>query len=157
MRTMTSTSIAAPDSRPRILVKHCFSPSNLAPSEARRETKAAMVAWKLCAADVDRAELLVSELITNAVKFSHSEGAPSEIWLEIMNLPGRLTIAVFDGSSSPPRVIRHGPESEGGRGLALIEALSDEWGWAPVPGGGKVVCCAIRTATIFGGEEAIGR
>lgn len=84
-------------------------------------------------AEADTLELLVSELVTNAVL----HGAPP-IKLRIEMLRDRVHVAVADAN---PRLPLMRPQAEGltGRGLAIVEALSEGWGALPRPDGGKVV------------------
>ncbi|MFN8074940.1 MAG: ATP-binding protein [Kineosporiaceae bacterium] len=87
---------------------------------------------------VDVALLLVSELVTNAVR----HGRPP-IRVE-MDCEGEHSIAVrvHDGGASLPAVIDLttdvDPSAEGGRGLAIVQALSDSWGVTGVDGGKAV-------------------
>lgn len=101
------------------------------------------------------AELLVSELVTNAVRFGGNPGQRQRhpgradaglIWLSIRHFREGLLIEVCDADSSPPVRSEAGQDAEGGRGLAIIDALSKEWLYFPVPGGdGKVVYCFVET------------
>jgi anti-sigma regulatory factor (Ser/Thr protein kinase) len=103
---------------------------------------------------VETAVLLVSELVTNAVQFAcklptgqrYSECADAGlIWLSIRHFPDGLLIEVYDADSNPPVRSEAGQYAEGGRGLAIIDALSKEWSWFFPPGGGKVVYCFVDT------------
>ena len=77
------------------------------------------------------AELLVTELVGNAVV--HGSG-PVGVTLEITG--GALTVGVRDSHPGRP-VLRHvGAEATGGRGVALVDALSTRWGTVPEPAGG---------------------
>lgn len=67
--------------------------------------------------------LLSSELATNAVLH-----AGTDIIVRISLSDRELMIEVEDGSSSLPEPIALTPDSERGRGLFLIQALSDRWG-----------------------------
>ncbi|GAA0352696.1 SpoIIE family protein phosphatase [Actinoallomurus spadix] len=67
-------------------------------------------------------ELIVSELVTNAIRY----GAPP---IKVRLLHGRcLTCEVWDGSSTSPRLRRAATTDEGGRGLFLVAQLSQRWG-----------------------------
>ena len=83
---------------------------------------------------VDAARLLVSETVTNALVHA----GPSEISLELVRLPGRLRIAVSDGTVAPLSRRNVGNDEEGGRGLALLDALATRWGCETDPGGKTV-------------------
>ena len=98
------------------------------------------------------AELLVSELVTNSVRFSgdpartlrYSERASASlISLSLRHFPDGLLIEVYDTDSNPP--VRSSPDddAENGRGLMLVDALSKEWSYFFLPGGGKVVYCFL--------------
>jgi anti-sigma regulatory factor (Ser/Thr protein kinase) len=104
---------------------------DVAPRQARGLTKAALEACGL-EGITDDVVLLVDELVTNAAV--HGQG-PIQLHLEFQDNAGRLLGEVLDAGREPPR--RHAPsaDAEHGRGLALVEALADEHGWYPVPGG----------------------
>ncbi|MFR0359004.1 ATP-binding protein [Streptomyces sediminimaris] len=91
---------------------------------------------------VDTAELLAAELVSNAVR--HTEGPAA---LRVRWSAGVLRVGAWDASPEPP-----GPpgesgcvtDLEAGRGLALVRACSDLWGWQPLARGGhrgKYVWC----------------
>lgn len=98
------------------------------------------------------AELVVSELVTNAVRFSgdpartlrYSERAHAGlIALSLRHFPDGLLIEVYDTDSSPPVLQDADADAENGRGLMLIDALAKEWSYFFPPGGGKVVYCFL--------------
>jgi anti-sigma regulatory factor (Ser/Thr protein kinase) len=76
----------------------------------------------------DTVELLVSEVATNAVL--HAYGPE----IRVLDRALRLRVEVFDGSPVLP-LPRHAPSAEGGRGLALVEALAVAWGTDARPDG----------------------
>ena len=92
----------------------------------------------------ETAVLLVSELVTNAVQFTGGADA-ALISLSIRHFHDGLLIEVSDASSNPPVLSDAGQDAEGGRGLAIIAALSKEWGYYLLPDAGKVVCCFLDT------------
>ncbi|MCK9893075.1 ATP-binding protein [Frankia sp. AgB32] len=69
------------------------------------------------------AELLVSELVTNAVKY----GQPP-LWLLIEMRPGLIHASVSDTSTALPQRRTVAPDAEGGRGLLVLDALAGSWG-----------------------------
>ncbi|MCM3922480.1 ATP-binding protein [Frankia sp. AiPs1] len=69
------------------------------------------------------AELLVSELVTNAVKY----GQPP-LWLLIEMRPGLIHASVSDTSTVLPQRRTAAPDAEGGRGLLVLDALAGSWG-----------------------------
>jgi anti-sigma regulatory factor (Ser/Thr protein kinase) len=125
-----------------------IAPGSASASRARRTGTAVIRGWRLREEDVQTAELLISEMVTNAVKFS-ARSQPSEtgtddsIWLELGCSQGKLSIAVTDRSPDLPVVGRPGSDAEHGRGMMLVAALSLEWGCRDLPHGGKTVYCVI--------------
>jgi PAS domain S-box-containing protein len=77
-------------------------------------------------------ELLVSELVTNAIRY-----ATPPIRLRLVR-DTRLACEVADGSSTAPRLRHARSTDEGGRGLFLVAQLSHRWG-ARYTGDGKVI------------------
>lgn len=119
---------------------------------ARRYTEAALQAWRLRQEDIETAQLLVSELVTNSVKFSgspmphvalHLMADVEPIALSLRLRPDALIIEVCDPDPNPPSLTEAGPTAESGRGLMLVRALSKEWNFYLPPTGGKAVYCVI--------------
>jgi anti-sigma regulatory factor (Ser/Thr protein kinase) len=78
----------------------------------------------LVSADVvDTAELLVSELVTNAV--IHGSGT---VRLVIDCTDHCLSVTVSDNEPVAPKLQPERPLSDGGRGLRMIESLASAWG-----------------------------
>lgn len=83
----------------------------------------------------DTVALLVSEVVSNVVLHART---PCELVVDT-NGP-QIRVEVRDGSDALPAVTpNRDPMSSSGRGMVLVEALSDAHGSAPLPGGGKVV------------------
>jgi len=102
--------------------------------QARRAARQALEGWGLGRIAGD-AELIVSELMTNAV----SAAPAADVALYLAAYTGRLTLLVWDASPDPPAHHPHDDDAVSGRGLEIIGALADRWGsWGPVAGG-KVV------------------
>ncbi|NAZ82815.1 ATP-binding protein [Kineococcus sp. R8] len=90
---------------------------------------------------MDRALLLFSEMAVNAVE--HGD-PPVTATLDCGGVDG-VRLAVHDGSRVRP--VRHevGPEAESGRGVNLVDVLSDQWGVdVDADGRGKTVWCRLR-------------
>jgi PAS domain S-box-containing protein len=102
-----------------------------APSRARRLVRSTLSAWGVPDLS-DIAELLVSELVTNAVRYSE---AP--IGLRLLQ-DRMLLVEVSDPLPDPPRQRQAARTDEGGRGLELVHRLADSWG-TRAEGDGKVV------------------
>lgn len=87
------------------------------------------------------AELIVSELATNAVLHSASRQQGGEFELRLDAKPGWLRIEVIDQGPLPTstgisrKSIDHYRES--GRGLLIVDALADEWAFAQEPGSAR--------------------
>jgi len=119
-----------------------------APFWARRQTRAALRSWQFWPETIDTAELLVSELVTNAVRYAspetpHHAGKIAQISLTLRHIGDRLIIEVSDPDPRPPMLAEPELEAEGGRGLMLVRALSKEWNYYLPPSGGKVVYCVL--------------
>ena len=104
-----------------------------AAAEARRRVRDAIASWRV-PVDEDAALLLTSELVTNAVR--HEAG--QAVMLVISCAGGQLRIDVHDTSRSLPAVADVPADAETGRGLLLVETLSDEWGFYRTPAGKAV-------------------
>jgi anti-sigma regulatory factor (Ser/Thr protein kinase) len=111
-----------------------LAPSRRAPACARRAVRAFAIG-SVSAETADTAELLASELVTNAVV--HGRGAVT-VLMEY-DADG-LGVTVCDDEPALPVLPDPDPLSLGGRGLHLVAALSDAWGVDPSTGGpGKSV------------------
>jgi len=85
------------------------------------------------------ASVVISELVTNAVVASAELGpavTPVLMWLG--SDKHYVLVAVADASPRSPMRLSLGPYAYGGRGLALVEALSNRWGWYPASMAGLV-------------------
>ena len=80
-------------------------------------------------------ELLVSELVTNAIKY-----AKGEILMRLILESGSLACEVHDSSPALPRVLQVDRDAENGRGLHVVSQLATRWG-ARRTHTGKVVWC----------------
>ncbi|MEU2546902.1 SpoIIE family protein phosphatase [Streptomyces roseolus] len=112
-------------------------------SAARHMIRAAVRAWG-AGSRADEIELVADELMTNALM--HTDGG-AIVTLRI--LPGaerRLRVEVEDRSSALPRRREAGEAGVSGRGLLLVEQLSDAWG-VESRGGGKCVWCEFVVTT----------
>lgn len=96
---------------------------------------------------VDVAELLATELVSNAVR--HTKGPAA---LRVRWSAGVLRIGAWDADPrppEPPRELGQLAESEGGRGLGMVLACADLWGWQPLSrfgNRGKFVWCELNSA-----------
>ena len=112
-----------------------------APSRARRATREALTRWQLPSL-VDRVVLVVSELLTNSVRY----GRPP-LCLVLTRRPRTVRVDVHDAvPSEPPLQAAAGsPDAESGRGLLIVSAVADSVGVEQIPGDGKQVFASFRT------------
>ncbi|MFF2849313.1 ATP-binding protein [Streptomyces sp. NPDC058001] len=111
------------------------------PAQARRLTRARLTGWAVGEDTCDAADLVVSELVTNAIVHTASELIVCELHDEVE----KVRIAVRDEGCAPgePRPSPQRPEEEHGRGLLLVAAVASAWGahetepgllvWAELP------------------------
>nr|WSW48125.1 SpoIIE family protein phosphatase [Streptomyces sp. NBC_01001] len=93
-----------------------------AAATARRLVRGRLAAWNVEEETAFDTELIVSELVTNAVRY----GSPP---LELRVINDRaLTCEVRDSSQSAPHLRHAGVVDEGGRGLFIIAELAQAWG-----------------------------
>ncbi|GAB2814143.1 SpoIIE family protein phosphatase [Streptomyces chlorus] len=104
-------------------------------TEARRMVRAGVGAWG-AGNRADEIELVADELITNALM--HTEGSAVVTLRVLVGGERRLRVEVADSSSALPRRREAGESGVSGRGLLLVEILTDEWG-VEARGGGKCV------------------
>ncbi len=111
------------------------------PGQARRAAKEVLRRWQLPSL-VDRVVLVVSELVTNSVRYG---GPPVSM---VLSLRSRVVrVAVHDAVSMvpdlhPDAALR--PDAESGRGLLIVTAIADEVGVEQVPGDGKHVIASFK-------------
>ncbi|MGW3492131.1 ATP-binding protein [Streptomyces sp. NPDC001020] len=85
---------------------------------------------------VDAAELGVTELVANVVRHVPDRHCT----LRVLRQPAGVRVEVTDGCAQLPAVpTQLLPAAESGRGLVLLDAVVDNWGVVPAPGGGKTV------------------
>lgn len=108
---------------------------------ARNAVRAQLIEWDM-AHLVDDAALLVTELATNAVL--HARG---QLRITLRLLAGTVRLEVGDDSPRLPTQRRPSTTAGTGRGLALVEALSSDWGVESGGGEGKVVWALLRAGS----------
>ena len=120
---------------------------------ARGHARLVLAEWGLREL-ADPAELVVTELVTNGIRAScalvgsrfggrWSAGRPPvRLWLQ--SDYRAVLVQVWDGNNQAPARQELNPESEGGRGLQLVEAVSEDWGaFHPPHASGKVVWALV--------------
>jgi anti-sigma regulatory factor (Ser/Thr protein kinase) len=126
---------------------------------ARDFTIATLQRWGVTERSEDIA-VVVSELLTNALQHARpGSGDPRPRWPIRLGLlqPGPCVLcAVADPSEVPPVPQTAGSLAETGRGLHIICALSDKWGYTPPSDMGKVVWAMFSTRlTAHRGERGL--
>jgi len=89
----------------------------------------------------DDAQLVVSELVTNAL--IHGAGA---LVLRASVTGGAVQVSVTDSGDDLPEVLPLDPSRIGGLGLIVVDRVASEWGVAPFPGG-KTVWAALTLSS----------
>jgi hypothetical protein len=120
---------------------------------ARRLTRNTLRDWGLAFLAED-AETIVGEFVANAVTHATTPGEPQlprkqaaeALGLRLFRRTGEVICAVLDPSDSAPVLKAPGSVEESGRGLQMVDALSDVWGWSPVAGRGKAVWAILFCA-----------
>jgi Histidine kinase-like ATPase domain len=108
------------------------------PGIARNVTKATLVRWSL-GEFYDDAAVVVSELVTNAIRYGLRPGAGYPLRLVLVRYERQLVCMVTDPTDAAPAMREPDWVAETGRGLHIIEAISRAWGWTPLLQGGKAV------------------
>ncbi|MFG3100346.1 ATP-binding protein [Streptomyces sp. NPDC048182] len=96
-------------------------------ARARTLFREQAASWELPQAVTDTAELLLSELMTNAYRHAKVP-AGREIWARCALTDTHLRVTVTDASNILPAPTTARPTDESGRGLALVAALAKDWG-----------------------------
>lgn len=140
-RTLPQRSLAdepAPDGAR--VATHVAAPDARAVGEARRFAHETLTAWDVDEDAADTAVLCISELVTNAVIHTVSE---CEVRLVLQE--GVLTVSVRDGGPAAPRrqESTDDPLAGHGRGLQLVEVLTDRWG-SELDAEGMTVWCELE-------------
>ena len=117
---------------------------------ARRLTRNTLRDWGLGSL-VEDAETIVGEFVANAV--THGAALPRDrrpametFGLRLLRRTGEVICAVLDPSDAAPVLRVPAGAEEAGRGLQMVDALSDVWGWSPVAGRGKAVWAILFCA-----------
>ncbi|WP_169952783.1 ATP-binding protein [Microbispora sp. H11081] len=114
---------------------------------ARDITRTTLRQWGLSELS-DDAALVVSELVTNAVRYALCPTARTcdpPITLTLLHIAPHVLLAVSDPSDQAPCPAQPDFVSEHGRGLYIVETYSQAWGWDTLDEGGKAVWALFRT------------
>jgi anti-sigma regulatory factor (Ser/Thr protein kinase) len=120
-----------------------------APACARGHTQQLLWEWGL-ARLTDSSVAVVSELVTNAVETTIRHQLASPIALRLSSNGQQVLIEIWDADPTPPQVpaldVNRLPQAdaEDGRGLFIVEALSERWGcYTAETRGGKVIWAEV--------------
>ncbi|MFH8728170.1 ATP-binding protein [Streptomyces termitum] len=99
---------------------------------ARHAVRETLRSWEVDAAVGDMAVLLVSELVTNSLRYASGPIGVRVLWADgTATYPPRhsaLLVEVSDPLPDPPTERPAGPDDEGGRGLGLVACSARRWG-----------------------------
>ena len=101
---------------------------------ARQVTREVLAAWRLAHVE-ETAVLLVSELVTNAVRDAASTSA---ITLELQVVHTWLRIDAYRCPPGPAMPRARGESDQPGSGFALVDCLAGKWAWIAWPARGEV-------------------
>jgi anti-sigma regulatory factor (Ser/Thr protein kinase) len=101
--------------------------------------------WGIRGDAADIVELVVSELITNALQATVCLELPVPACVRLHLAADRpyVLVEVADDAPAPPALQHPEAAAEHGRGLLIVEAICAEWGTYPVAGSGKVVWAKV--------------
>ncbi|CCB78248.1 putative regulator protein [Streptantibioticus cattleyicolor NRRL 8057 = DSM 46488] len=118
-----------------------------ATGEARQFTRRTLGGWGL-ATVVDDVAVVVSELLSNALRYGVAgprgrRASARPVWLGLLRRDRTVLCAVCDPNPEVPVIRKPDYFAESGRGLHVIDALSDSWGWTTPDASGKAVWAAL--------------
>lgn len=152
MRPVLSPHTADPTDRaaPGTFATCALSGGLQAAGVARHFTRSTLHGWNLGDL-VENVEVIVSEMLSNAIRHGLGgtrdlPGAPDLVGLGLLRRGGTVLCAVSDPSIDVPVVREPDDFAESGRGLHLIDSLSESWGWTPPNHTGKAVWATVSTA-----------
>jgi anti-sigma regulatory factor (Ser/Thr protein kinase) len=113
---------------------------------ARLHTRAILAEWGLAHLR-DTAELVMSELVTNALHATRAAGLASPLTIYLHANDTYLCTGVWDALPQPPAQHSCDLDADHGRGLHIVAALSHHWGTHHPAQGGKIVYALIPIAS----------
>ncbi len=124
-----------------------LAPSAESVKVGRDFTRVTLRDWGLDAL-TDLAELVVSELVTNALRHgipaARTLGEQHYVRLRLLAQAPFVMCMVSDPERTIPVLGDTDPAAESGRGLTVVEACCVRWGWHLLDEGGKVVWALLR-------------
>ncbi|WP_232425293.1 ATP-binding protein [Pseudofrankia inefficax] len=124
-----------------------LSPCDAAVPVVRAQAVATLTAWSVDSQAVEVAELVVSELVTNSVRASRPRD--EFVAVRLSTTSGCVLVEVWSRPDTTLPTAQHPDgDSESGRGLCLVEALTDRWGSYRATSGGIVVWAQFPGAVV---------
>ncbi|MFC8371867.1 MULTISPECIES: ATP-binding protein [unclassified Streptomyces] len=121
---------------------------------ARALLHAVLGDWGVGQETLDNAELVLSELVTNALRVPAPGDRQVGVRISRSVADGLLRIEVSDAGGGRPEVREPGEDETGGRGLLLVAALAHRWGYETRPAGiGKTVFAELKAPDIVAAPE----
>jgi anti-sigma regulatory factor (Ser/Thr protein kinase) len=96
-------------------------------------------------------ELMVSELATNCIRHERTS-----FYVTVSTMQRVIRVEVTDSGSGMPTMRSPGPNDPSGRGLQIVDMLSDEWGIEPEVPAGKTVWFSLTVQPRDGAPEPAG-
>ncbi|MBL1118830.1 ATP-binding protein [Streptomyces sp. 110] len=121
-------------------------------AKARTFVAEALTVWRLDGR-LDDVRACVSELVTNAVE--HGTSAGPDFLVRVAHDDERVRVEVLDSGDGTPAMKQTTPDDDDGRGLFLVDAIADEWGFEPRTGPGKAVWIEFKLSVTPSGPGAI--
>ena len=91
---------------------------------------------------LEAVELMVSELATNCIRHERTS-----FHIAVLGSTREIRVEVTDSGSGTPTMRSPGPDEPSGRGLQIVDMLSDRWGVEPEDPSGKTVWFTMPAAT----------
>jgi anti-sigma regulatory factor (Ser/Thr protein kinase) len=116
-------------------------------ADARNFTRSTLKGWDMGPL-LDDAAVVVSELVSNALRYGmtcHRGRAlsPHPVWLGLLRRGDAVLCAVSDPGTAVPVLKEPNYLAESGRGLHVIDSISDSWGWTAPDHAGKAVWAVV--------------
>lgn len=118
---------------------------------ARNVARATLDGWAM-EKFIDDVTAVASELVANALRHGVTEPpqklVPHPVVLSLLRRGPEVVCAVFDPGAGVPRKRMTDPFAESGRGLHIVDSLSDAWGWSTPGPYGKAVWASFSDGTV---------
>ena len=112
------------------------------PAAARRFVRAALESVEADPVVIETAELLTTELVTNAIVHT---GSKSHLFIRATQ--GVVRVEITDPDDRLPAMATPDTDAPGGRGLIIVNGLASAWGAEPTTKGGKTVWFELSPLT----------